>query len=237
MNVALSIHTSQSEPQRDMSRTPYVPFLQAFGVIPVLIPNNLADVDAYLVALDIRAIVLSGGGDLDPARYHQDNTHAVHVAPERDRTEWALIDAALARDLPILGICRGFQVLNAYFGGGLVQDIPSTLNTTIDHHTEDEFHTVELVDQRIADLLSVTQVTVNSHHHQGVTRDILAPEFDVFAVSPSDPLIEGVLHREHAILAVQWHPERPDCPSCDQDRVLIQRFFTEGAFWLREYVQ
>jgi putative glutamine amidotransferase len=215
-----------------MIRTTYVPFLQGFGLTPVLIPNNLDDVRAYLDALHIRAVVLSGGGDLDPARYHQEDTHSEHIAPERDRTEWALIDAALARDLPVLGICRGLQVLNVYFGGGLIQDIPSTLNMTIDHKTEGEFHEVEIVDPRITDLIGTAHITVNTHHHQGVTRDILAPGFDVFAVSPSDPLIEGMMHCERAILAVQWHPERPDCPSCDQDRVLFRRFFEDGAFWL-----
>lgn len=231
MIIGVTQHTGQSEPQRDMIRTNYVPYILRLGHTPVVIPNNLPDVGAYLDTLNITGLVLAGGGDLDPARYRQPNTHSEHIAPQRDRTEWALLDLALARGLPVLGICRGFQVINVYLGGGLVQDIPSSLETPVPHHVEGATHPVALTDARIAAVAGKHTLTVNTHHHQGVTRDLLAPGLDVFAISPADDLVEGYAHRERPILAVQWHPERPDCPSCEADVTLFRRLFAEGAFW------
>lgn len=234
MNIALTVHTSDSSPRRDSIRADYVPYIYALGHVPVLIPNNVPDLGAYLDALNIEGIVLTGGGDIHPSRFRQGDTHSLEISPDRDRTEWALLDLALERDLPVLGICRGFQVLNVYFGGGLIQDIPSAITSPIKHDTEKETHLVMITDARIETLLEEQEIIVNSHHHQGVTSNILAPDLEVFAISPADDLVEGLIHRERAILGVQWHPERPDCPSCDHDLTLFQALFAQGAFWRGE---
>lgn len=234
MNIALTVHTSDATLKRDTIRTTYVPYIYALGHVPVLIPNNLPDLGAYLDALNIEGIVLTGGGDIHPARFRQTDTHSLDVSLERDRTEWALLDLALERDLPVLGICRGFQVLNVYFGGGLIQDIPSTITSPIKHDSEKETHLVMITDPRVEALLDEQEIIVNSHHHQGVTSNLVAPDLAVFAISPADDLVEGLIHRGRPILAVQWHPERPDCPSCDHDLTLFQTLFAQGAFWRDE---
>lgn len=233
MNIAVSLATGTRPPVRDAIRTEYVAFVQALGLVPVLMPTNIADVGAYWDALQIEGLLLTGGGDIDPARYGQPNTHSEDIVPERDAAEWALLDVALARGLPVLGICRGFQVLNVYFGGTLIQDLPSALRTPIVHDTEGAVHPVEIVDPRLGVALGTAQVITNTHHHQGITRAELAPALDLFAVSPADAVIEGILHRERPVLGVQWHPERADCPAHALDPLLFGRFFREGAFWAR----
>lgn len=231
MNIAISLVTSARAPRRDAIRVEYAAFVQALGLIPVLMPTNIVDLGAYWDALHIAGLLLTGGGDIDPARYGQPNTHSEDIVPARDAAEWALLDLALARGVPVLGICRGFQLLNVYFGGPLIQDLPSALGTPIDHTTEGATHPVQIVDPRLVRALGTAQILTNTHHHQGITRAELAPALQVFALSPADGVIEGILHPTRPVLGVQWHPERADCPDCTIDPLLFGRFLREGAFW------
>jgi putative glutamine amidotransferase len=123
------------------------------------------------------------------------------------------------------------QVLNVFFGGGLVQDIRTRLQSPIPHDTPDGLHRVQIVDQRIAAVLNTSELVTNSHHHQGTTNDLLADDLTVFAISEPDGVIEGVLHREKPVIGVQWHPERPT-PSRELDLKLFRHFLAHGAFWL-----
>lgn len=205
----------------------YVPLLILLGLTPVPVPNILPDPGAYIRALDVQGIVLTGGGDINPARYGQANTASKNIAPERDAAEMRLLETAVESNLPVLGIYRGFQVINVFFGGALVQDIPSQLENGVIHAASQ--HPIHLTDPR-ARLLGTDVLTVNSFHHQAVTAGQLAPGLEMFALSEADGVIEGVWHAQRPILGVQWHPERPDS-AADFDCALIGALFKKGMFW------
>ena len=143
-------------------------------------------------------LLLPGGGDLEPWRYGQENTASRNLEPDRDREELELLDAFLARRKPILGICRGLQVINVYFGGTLIQDIT-------DHnqvHGEDRFHRVRTYSARLE---ACCGSCVNSAHHQAV--DQLGSGLEAVQWA-SDGVVEAVCHRALPVWGVQWHPER-----------------------------
>jgi putative glutamine amidotransferase len=207
----------------------YVSFLERLGLVPILVPNTLADPRAYVRAVGAEGIILSGGGDIAPERYGQPNTASEDIAPARDETEYRLLELAVERRLPVFGICRGIQVLNVFFGGGLIQDIPAQLHSPINHDGEGT-HPVTIIDPRIERVVEHGELHVNSYHHQGVTADLLAPDLEVFAVSEADGVVEGVLHRTLPVIGVQWHPERLT-PSRESDERLIRQWLERGAFW------
>ena len=146
------------------------------------------------------ALLLPGGGDIEPRRYGQRNTASVHLDPMRDARELALIQQFVLRKKPILGICRGLQCINVAFGGTLLQDIPghSAANGI------DRLHAVRCAPSPLRELYG-EQYIVNSAHHQAIDR----PGSGLIPVQWSpDGVIEAVCHRSLPILAVQWHPER-----------------------------
>ena len=159
--------------------------------------------------------MLTGGVDVDPVEYGETEVHpTVEIDPERDRYELALARLALARDLPVLAICRGAQVLNTAAGGTLIQDIPSAVPGAINHQTEhrDAFvHDVTVSPGTCLWTLLAPQqrdqssIPVNSRHHQSVAQ--AAPGFIVSAVSP-DGIVEAIEKPDAQFcVGVQWHPE------------------------------
>jgi len=158
------------------------------------------------------ALLLGGGCDVDPERYGQAPRAdaRLELDPERDATDFAYLEQALSDSLPILGICRGIQVINVAFGGTLVQDIPSARpsevvhqrsyreKTRIDHTVKVERGTL------LAAIAGVSEAPVNSRHHQAIEK--LGPGLVASALSP-DGLVEGVEDAAGRVLAVQWHPE------------------------------
>ena len=161
-------------------------------------------------------LMLTGGVDVDPAEYGESDVHpTVELDPERDKYELALARLALSRDLPVLAICRGAQVLNTAAGGTLVQDIPSAFPGALNHQEtdkKDEFvHDVTVAPGTCLWTLLAPQlrdeqsIPVNSRHHQSVASP--APGFIVSAVSP-DGIVEAIEKPEAQFcVGVQWHPE------------------------------
>jgi putative glutamine amidotransferase len=194
-------------------RPDYVSALErAGGEVRVLDPAT----DVLPSALDgCDAVLLTGGVDVDPGRYRQSRHETVEVDPERDAFEFALTRAALDRDLPLLGICRGAQVLNVAAGGSLVQDLPSERPSATRHQiTEPKdavAHDVTVASGTcLARLLAPAldargQIAVNSRHHQSV--DAVAPGFVVSATAP-DGIVEAIERAGATFcVGVQWHPE------------------------------
>ncbi len=194
----------------------YVRALVAAGCAPVLIP--LLDDDERLRAIYERldGIVFPGGADVAPQEYGEEPIDNLNVVqPQRDRTELTLARWAFADDLPILGICRGQQVLNVALGGSLWQDLRHQGVTPVDHSDEDGrtrtalIHRVRLdPDSRLAQLIDETDIEVSSLHHQAVKT--IAPQLKVTGTS-EDGVIESLESDDRRFLiAVQWHPEEID---------------------------
>ena len=146
------------------------------------------------------ALLLPGGGDMEPWRYGRDNTASRGLEPERDTAELMLLERFTAAGKPVLGICRGIQVINVFFGGTLCQDLPG--HSAVDGH--DSFHTVRTAR---SPLLAVCGplCRVNSAHHQAAD----APGRGLRAVQwAEDGAVEAVCHDCLPVWGVQWHPER-----------------------------
>ena len=176
------------------------------GGRPVLIPPSEDGVAETLAAVD--GLVFSGGSDLDPDLYDDEPHEATAgVVPERDRAELALLEAALARDMPVLAVCRGSQVLNVARGGDLVQHLPDVVGDDKHKHTPGTFadHDVTLEPgTRLAELVG-DRAAVKSHHHQGFGR--VGRGLRV-AAHAEDGTVEAVEDPSHRFaLGVLWHPE------------------------------
>jgi putative glutamine amidotransferase len=157
-------------------------------------------------------VVLGGGPDVDPARYGREikPDANVEIDPDRDSTDFAAFEKARQEEVPVLGICRGMQLVNVALGGTLHQDIPSERPSEIVHevpgqHPERRDHKVAVEPgTRLSEIARAAEIDVNSRHHQAVER--LAPGIEVSAVAP-DGLIEAFESASPWLLAVQWHPE------------------------------
>ena len=184
----------------------YVRSVERAGGRPLLVPPSGEDVEETLDVLD--AVIFSGGSDLDPATYGQEpHPETDGVLEGRDRAELALLEAALARDMPVLAVCRGSQVLNVARGGDLVQHLPDVVGDEKHKHTPGTFadHDVTLEDgTRLASLLG-ERAPVKSHHHQGFGR---VGEGLRVAAHAEDGTIEAVEDpQQRFALGVLWHPE------------------------------
>lgn len=189
----------------------YVESVKRAGGEPRVLNN---DHDPAAILAEVDGVLLTGGLDVDPAQYGEAPHPTTEAAPERDSFEIPLSRGAVAQDLPLLAICRGVQVLNVAGGGTLVQDIPTALDSRLDHAVnvpKDQIaHSVHVMPgTRLAQALGASTdlatCDVNSRHHQAVGR--LAPAFVASAVSP-DGIVEAIERPGAAFcLGVQWHPE------------------------------
>lgn len=209
----------RSEPQPPLGRFTlnlgenYVRGVQAAGGIPLVIPPNLEERALRGMFERLDGLLLSGGGDIDPALFGEPRHPATaNISVERDRSELALARWALAENKPVLGICRGIQVLNVAAGGTLVQHIPDEAPGAISHSFEltvpraHVAHTVRIQPGAcLSRLLGATEAPTNSWHHQSCR----APgQGIVYTAWASDGVVEGAEAPGHRFaVAVQWHPE------------------------------
>jgi putative glutamine amidotransferase len=204
--------------------TTYVDAILTAGGNPVIIPPGINDVAPLVDPLD--GLLLSGGGDIEPRRFGDATVHPTTygVLPVRDNLELGLVAFALERDMPVLGICRGIQLLNVAFGGTLVQDIADEWPQPLQHQQhrlgrgrDDVAHSVEiLAGSRVAMMYGAGTLDFNSFHHQAI-RDP-GHGIQVVAKAP-DGIVEGIEAPEYSfVVGVQWHPE-----------MLFQRFSQHTA--------
>jgi putative glutamine amidotransferase len=213
--------------ERTGLNSPYLRSVLAAGGVPVML-SPLMGPSYTARALDgVDGLVLTGGEDMDPAWYQAEpHPKANPPSRERDLFELALFAAARQRELPILGICRGIQVVNVALGGTLWQDLPTERPGEVDHYPEaarsERTHHVRLEPgSLIASALGGTEILVNSFHHQAI-RD-LAPKL-VATGWTADGLIEAVESApgQPWLLAVQWHPEEMHAEVRSPDRGLFR---------------
>jgi putative glutamine amidotransferase len=205
-------------------------YLDAIGrggaISVILSPTNVLAENAD-TALDlIDGLILAGGTDVDPALYGQQPQPKLgQVDSARDHCELALATAALARNLPILGICRGMELLNVSAGGTLIQHLPDTLGH--DTHLRSvgtfERHVIDVAEDTItARLVGNPSRTVMSHHHQAI--DKLGSDVTATAWDADRQVVEAIeLTCSRLVVGVQWHPEE------DPQSNLIERFIAEIA--------
>ena len=184
----------------------YVRAVERAGGRPLLVPPSENAVEETLHVLD--GLIFSGGSDLDPGIYGQEpHPETKGVVPRRDRAELALLQAALARDMPVLAVCRGSQVLNVALGGDLVQHLPDVVGHDEHKHTPGAYadHDVSLVaETRLASLLG-DHAPVKSHHHQGFRRLGMGLREAARAEDGTVEALEDPSRR--FALGVLWHPE------------------------------
>jgi putative glutamine amidotransferase len=184
----------------------YVRAVQLAGGRPLLVPPSLDAIEETLDGLD--GLVFSGGSDLDPELYGQEpHPETNGIVPERDQAEIALLRAALERDMPVLAICRGSQVLNVALGGDLVQHLPEVIGDEKHKHTPGQFadHDVDVVADTVLHDVLGDHAPVKSHHHQGYGR---LGEGLREAARAEDGTIEALEDPDRRFaLGVLWHPE------------------------------
>jgi putative glutamine amidotransferase len=205
----------------------YVRGIEDAGGRPLLVPPSLDGIDETLDAVD--GLVFSGGSDLDPELYDQrPHAETFGIVHERDRAELALLEAALARDMPVLAVCRGSQVLNVVRGGDLVQHLPDVVGDETHKRIPGTFadHDVTLEGgTRLGSLLG-ERAPVKSHHHQGFGR--LGEGLRV-AAHADDGTIEAVEDPERRFaLGVLWHPEAGEDGKLFEELVREAREYRES---------
>ena len=191
----------------------YVDAVLKAGGMPVMLPSGLAEDDVAAVLAAVDGVMLPGGGDVHPSFYQEPlSEQIIQVDLARDQIETTIVRIAVERRLPLLGICRGLQVLNVALGGTLWADVLSQKPGRIAHDFDQTYprqyraHSVEVEQgSLLAQVLGCTETAVNSLHHQGIKA--LAPDLRSTAIAP-DGLIEGVEIPGHPFaVGVQWHPE------------------------------
>jgi putative glutamine amidotransferase len=191
----------------------YADAIQRAGGLAVLLPPDpraIDDPEPWLDLLD--GLILTGGADIDPATYGAEpDPHTKGTVPERDRFEIALTRGALERDLPLLGVCRGMQVMNIARGGTLIQHLPDSVGHEDHRRTLGSFenadHDVRLADGSLALQAAGEKLhSTKSHHHQAIDR--LGEGFEVTGWATIDDLPETIEDPSRRFaLGVQWHPE------------------------------
>jgi putative glutamine amidotransferase len=211
IGVTTSVSIAAS-PERVYVNSAYLRAVQVAGGVPVLLPPSLDAGARRQLFASLHGLLLTGGGDIDPARFGEPPHPTVYdVAPARDALEIEVTRAALDDGRPILAVCRGLQLLNVALGGTLHQDVASEPGVPIRHSQgeprDQASHKVKVMPaSRLAEVLGAEEVDVNSMHHQAV-KDLGRGLIPV-AWAP-DEIVEGLelCDRNHFVLGVQWHPE------------------------------
>lgn len=223
--VTVTTRTSQAGIERIVLEEGYLRGLRVAGLLPLVL-SPLDDPGTHRRLLDAAGgLVLTGGEDVDPARYGESLDGARNVSSVRDEMEFGLLETALDRGLPVLAICRGMQLLNVALGGTLHQDLATDFDAAIAHDSWKEvaasIHGVRPAGPELLGGVFADEATMqNSAHHQGIEQ--LAPDLSPVGYAP-DGLVEAVEHRGAGAwtVGVQWHPER----KIDRDDGVNRRLF------------
>jgi putative glutamine amidotransferase len=216
--IALTL--SRSSAFQEVSHKRYRDALEAAGAdLVVLHPGDP-------VPSEVDGVCLSGGGDIDSTRYGAVDVACADVDRERDALEIEVAKSAIERDLPVLGICRGFQILNVVRDGTLVQDVaghrPDEREGLVEHH-----NVTVRPGSRLARATGGAPLTVNSRHHQAVTKETIGR--GLVATAVVDDLVEAFeLTDRRWVVGVQWHPERTSEVSLEARRI-FDAFVQEAA--------
>lgn len=215
--VGVPHRTKKEEDNRELDKIEnYQLAVRSAGAEPVPVSLGLSASELKRLVETLDGFLLTGSpADVDPARYHKKRIRECNeIDADRERTDFTLLEHALAENKPVLAICYGIQSLNVFLSGSLIQDIPTELSTTIEHDWDDgagaaePFHRVEVAPgSSLSRIVGVAGLVVNSSHHQSV----LDPGRNLRAVArTADGVIEAVewTGDSNWVMGVQWHPER-----------------------------
>ena len=181
--------------------TNYYNALEAAGATPV--PCDESDIENLVTSVD--GILIPGGCDLNPALYHEKNTESQNINDSLDALEERVLQLAVTYKKPVLGICRGLQLINVFFGGSLVQNV-SDCDVHQRVESIDKVHATTVThDSFLYDIYKKESIMVNSAHHQSIK--VLGTNLRAVQYC-TDGIIEAIVHETLPIIAVQWHPER-----------------------------
>lgn len=201
------VNADNYDESRDALSQDWPKFFQKMGLLPIFIPNNMTNLDSFLNDVGINGIILSGGDNIGDF-------------PNRDYTEKKLIQYGISNNLPILGVCRGMQMINNFFDGTILK------NSSKEH--VGKRHQVKISNEELSKTINAELITVNSFHNNIIMDNHLGKDLDVFARTISDNTIEGIFHKEHKILGVMWHPEREQNTN---NELILKQIFIDSKFW------
>ena len=195
----------QFNEKRDAISQDWTEFLSKIDAYPILIPNLIDDVKDFLDKFDLDLIILSGGDNI--GEY-----------PERDKTEVNILEYAIKKDISVLGVCRGMQLINHYFGGKIVLS---------DNRTHVGIpHPISFLEKSCIEKIG-SNTTVNSFHNNLVLQENLGVDLKEFAIA-EDKTIEGIFHKKFSVVGVMWHPERDENQKFELELI---KMFQEKLFW------
>jgi len=207
--IAIPEPTSRDTAYNERSWPQYARAVEESGGTAVKVPLSATQSEAARLVASCEGILLPGSGaDVNPEKYGENPLPECGAAdPAREAIDELLIQDASNLHKPLFGICYGFQSWNVWRGGALIQDLKTSVNHKPGREVRDAHHVAVAEDSRIGEITGLTDLSVNSSHHQGLAR--LGDGLVVAARSPEDDLIEAVEGLdEQFVVAVQWHPER-----------------------------
>ena len=195
----------------DYLESSYIKYLNQYDVNPIILPNNTKDIIKFYKKNKCTQIILTGGDDISPSLYNKKGKKLNINFYQRDLNEKILIQHSIEKKIPILGICRGFQIINVCLGGKLTKDISKITKSIITKK-----HKVNFTEEFIKKVKK-RSITVNSYHNQGITSSQLAVDLVPLGFSDDGKLVEIYEHEKLPIIGIQWHPERKNfCKDFDK---------------------
>ena len=212
IGISLRVVTAINyDEKRDALSQDWPKLLEKLGFVPIYIPNTLENVSTFLDELSLDGIIFSGGENIGENK-------------ERDSTEKKLLEYALNKKLPILGICRGMQLINDHFGGCL------TIIDSDKHITKK--HELQIIDNKFQTLFQSSVINTNSYHSNLIMKNQIGKKLKPFVIFTNDDSVEGFFHETLPILGVMWHPERN---FGSDDKLILSTIFMNNFFWLDEH--
>lgn len=188
---------------RDSISQEWTKLLLKFNYKFYYIPNCLNNVEEYIKRMGTTDLLLTGGNDIEPRRYGE-NTKLKSVNVDRDKTEEQIIQCAVKYEIPLIGVCRGMQMINVFFAGRLIELVQPLYNNHIGIH-----HAITIIEEAYITSIGAKNLLTNSFHKFGIIEDTLASNLRIWAIS-DDQVVEAIYHKDYNIKGIMWHPEREE---------------------------
>jgi len=225
MKIAITMSIDHEKIDKDFLYYDYTKFFEQFNCQLIYLSNFSQNYEALFDTFKIERLILSGGNDLSADFIKQNPLDIRHSSIIRDTNEQQILNIAIKRKIPVLGICRGMQFINVFFGGTITQNLPNAK----DYHIGKN-HIISVTDSNFEQTIGKKQFEVNSYHHQGISQEQIAKQLSISSISKKDSNVESLFHPELPIAGIQWHPER-NHTIMETDNRLINAFLNKQLYW------